>query len=88
MNNKPQRMCVACRSRDEKRALIRIVRTPEGKVSVDLSGKENGRGAYICLNKECIVKSKKTNALGRALKCEIDEDIYSLLESKCDNGTC
>ncbi len=86
MTNRPQRMCVACRSHEEKRNLVRIVRSSDGTVSVDLTGKANGRGAYLCLNKECIAKSKKTNALGRALKCEIDSEIYSLLESKCDGN--
>lgn len=86
MDKKPQRMCVACRSHDEKRSLVRIVRSKEGNVSVDFTGKANGRGAYLCLKKECIAKSKKTNALGRALKCEINPEIYSLLETRCDEN--
>ena len=81
MTNKPQRMCIVCRTHEEKRQLIRVVRSPNGMVTVDLTGKANGRGAYICMNKDCFAKSKKTNALGRALKCDIPAEIYETLET-------
>ncbi len=63
----PQRMCVACRERDAKRALIRVVRTPEGPVEIDPTGKRNGRGAYLCDRPGCWERALKTNMLDRAL---------------------
>lgn len=86
MDNTPQRMCVACRNRNEKRNLVRIVRSANGKAFIDDTKKANGRGAYICLDMTCIGKSKKSNALGRALKCEIDSEIYSELEKRCNGN--
>lgn len=63
----PQRMCVACREREAKRALIRVVRTPEGSVEIDPSGKRNGRGAYLCDRLGCWERALKSDALARAL---------------------
>jgi len=80
----PERMCVACRTMQDKRNLIRIVKTNEGKIFVDNSGKANGRGAYICNNKECFEKAVKTRALNRAFKCEISQETLQVLSNCFD----
>ena len=67
----PQRKCVGCNEMKDKKALLRIVRSPEGEISLDLTGKKNGRGAYVCKNAECVNKLRKTRALNRTFKCEI-----------------
>ena len=69
----PQRMCVACRDHAAKRSLTRIVRTPEGRVEVDPTGKRNGRGAYLCDRPGCWERALKTGGLDRALQTTIDD---------------
>ena len=76
----PMRMCTACREMKPKRELVRIVKTPEGEIKLDLTGKLNGRGAYICKSCECLKKAQKTGALSRAFSCEISAEIYSQIE--------
>ncbi len=77
--HKPQRTCIACRETQEKRTLIRIVRTPEGSVIVDDTGKQNGRGAYLCKQQICWEKGLKGKLLANALKVKIsDEDVVKL----------
>ena len=68
----PRRTCIACRDKDAKRTLTRIVRSPTGEVRIDPSGKQNGRGAYLCSQPSCWRKAVGTPLLGRALKTEID----------------
>lgn len=75
----PMRSCVVTRERCEKKDLIRIVRTPEKEIKIDLVGKMNGRGAYIKKEVSVIDKAKKTNVLARHLECEIPESIYEEL---------
>lgn len=79
VKRKPQRTCLGCRTSKDKNELIRIVRSPEGTVSCDLTGKANGRGAYICPDSACLVKAVKSRALSRALKTEIPEEVISRL---------
>ncbi len=67
----PQRTCVACRQVKEKRALLRIVRTPSGVVEIDARGKMDGRGAYVCPAAVCLEKGLKSTNLERTLKCPI-----------------
>ena len=64
----PQRKCLGCNEMKDKKALLRVVRSPEGEVSLDLTGKKNGRGAYVCPDKECITKAVKEKRLERALE--------------------
>ncbi len=71
----PIRMCVACREAKPKRELIRIVKNKEGVVSVDTTGKAQGRGAYLCPNVSCLEKAYKIKALNRALECEFTQDM-------------
>ncbi len=81
MKKIPMRMCVACREMKTKKELVRIVRTPEGPVEADLTGKKNGRGAYLCRNAECLEKAVKIRALDRALDVKLDaEAVESIRE--------
>ena len=75
----PQRQCMGCRERKAKRELIRIVRGTDGNVSVDFSGKLNGRGAYICPDPECLRKAQKAKSLERSLETPIPEQVYERL---------
>jgi len=82
----PQRKCIACQDRDNKKELIRIVKNKEGHIFLDKTGKANGRGAYICNCSECLKKAIKSNALSRAFKMEIPEEVYeSLIKEIEDN---
>lgn len=69
----PQRTCIACRQKFDKRDIIRIVRTPEQTILVDLTGKQNGRGAYVCHQSTCWQKLLQTSILAQALKTTIDQ---------------
>ena len=75
----PQRKCIACQDRDNKKELIRIVKNKEGEIFIDLTGKANGRGAYICKDSECLKKSIKGKALNRAFKMEVPNEVYEKL---------
>lgn len=77
----PQRTCIACRDKDAKRTLTRIVRTTDGLVEVDPTGKRNGRGAYLCSRPSCWHRALTTPLLGRALKVEIDDASRTTLET-------
>ncbi|MGC4375673.1 YlxR family protein [Fictibacillus sp. Mic-4] len=76
----PMRKCVACQEMKPKKELVRIVRSPEGEVSVDPTGKKSGRGAYLCNQHSCFVLAKKKNSLGNQLKTTISEEVYAELE--------
>ena len=82
----PMRQCLGCREMKPKRELIRIVRSPDGDISIDLKGKKPGRGAYICHSKDCLKKSIKSKALGRAFGVEIPEDIYESLAGQMEEN--
>jgi len=82
----PLRMCVGCRTRNDKRNLIRVVRTPEQEVVVDPTGKRAGRGAYICPRIECLRKAVKSRALERALNVAMTPGILSYLEACLNHG--
>lgn len=76
------RMCVACRQMKDKRSLIRVVKDKEGNISIDETGKKNGRGAYVCKEPECFAKLKKQKSLNKAFKCNIDENIINQIEEE------
>ena len=82
----PQRQCMGCRERKEKRELIRVVRSPEGAVSLDFRGKAPGRGAYICPDAACLKKAIRSKALERSLEVAIPEEIYARLEQEMEEG--
>ncbi len=70
----PMRMCVGCREMKPKKELLRVVRSPEGEVSLDTTGKKAGRGAYVCYNAECLKRALKQRQLDRALEAHLDEE--------------
>ena len=72
----PLRSCMGCNVQKEKGELIRIVKSKDGKLEIDLSGKKNGRGAYICKKEECLNKVKKTKRLERVLDIKIEDEFY------------
>jgi uncharacterized protein len=76
----PTRTCIACRASDAKRGFIRIVRTPDGHVVVDPTGKANGRGAYLCANPECFTVARQRRRLDSALKVNLQDDDYDRLQ--------
>lgn len=78
----PQRKCVGCGEMKDKRDLIRVVREPDGKISIDKTGKMNGRGAYVCANSECFAKAKKARRFEKSFKCQVSPDVYAILEEK------
>lgn len=82
----PQRKCVGCGVMKDKKDLIRIVRTPEGEINLDLTGKKPGRGAYVCPTVECITKAVKEKKLERALEKAISEDVYQKLLAELVHG--
>ena len=82
----PQRQCMGCRERKEKRELIRVVRAPDGGVSLDFRGKAPGRGAYICPDMACLKKAIRSKALERSLEVAIPEEIYARLEQEMEEG--
>ena len=82
----PMRMCVGCREMKPKMELIRVVKPQEGDCALDLTGNAPGRGAYVCASVECLKKAQKTRALERALDAKIDEDVFSQLASRLEEG--
>ena len=80
------RQCRGCQEHFPKSQLIRVLRSPEGVISLDFTGRKNGRGAYICRKLSCLRKAKKANRLGRELGVEIPEDVYLELERELENG--
>lgn len=85
MRKIPMRKCVVTQERFPKKDLIRLVRTPEKTVEIDLTGKKNGHGAYISKSLDTLALAKKNKALQRALEIEIPEDVYQELESIITN---
>lgn len=75
----PLRKCVACNENKPKKELIRIVKNKEGKVEVDLTGKKNGRGTYICSSIDCLEDVKKSNKFSKTLQAEIPDEVYNNL---------
>ena len=82
----PQRQCMGCRERKAKKEMIRVVRGTDGTVSLDFSGKLNGRGAYICPDPACLQKARKSKALERSLEVEIPAEVYGRLEKEMGDG--
>lgn len=82
----PQRQCVGCRTMKEKRELIRVVKTPEGEIVLDVTGKKSGRGAYVCPDMQCLKKARKSRALERAFELSIPEEVYDALEAQMEQA--
>lgn len=81
----PQRMCVGCGEMKDKKALIRIVKTKEGEISLDKTGKKSGRGAYICDDPDCLKKARKNKRIERSFATAIPEEIYARLAEEMEN---
>lgn len=82
----PMRQCLGCREMKPKRELIRIVRSPEGAISLDFRGKANGRGAYVCPSPDCLKKAVRAKALERALETPIPDEIFAQLQAQMEAG--
>ena len=82
----PQRKCVGCGEMKPKKELIRVVRSPEGEISLDLTGKKAGRGAYVCPDTECISKAYKGHRLEKALEKQVNESVYKRLLEELNHG--
>ena len=82
----PQRQCLGCREMKNKKDLIRVVRSPEGAISLDFKGKLPGRGAYVCPDSACLAKARKSRALERAFETAIPAEVYALLEQQMGEG--
>lgn len=82
----PMRRCVGCNEHKPKAELLRVVRDPDGGISLDFKGKKSGRGAYICRDVKCLKKARKTHRIDRDLECEIPEEVYDAMEQELENN--
>ena len=82
----PVRQCLGCREHKPKPELIRVVRSPEGEVSLDFKGKKPGRGAYVCPDPECLKKARKSRALERAFSAPLPDEVWEALEAQMKAG--
>lgn len=80
----PMRQCLGCREMKAKRELIRVVKSPEGEISLDFRGKKPGRGAYVCPSPACLAKARKSKALERAFSTPIPNQVYEALEAQME----
>ena len=80
------RRCIRCGEMKDKRELIRVIRTKESEISIDATGKKNGRGAYMCCSSECLKKAIKTRGLERSFKTSIPQDVYIELEKELNSA--
>lgn len=76
----PMRMCLGCGEMKPKKELVRVVKAPNGEISIDLTGKKSGRGAYICRCADCLVKAKKARRFEKTFSCRIDDEVYGIME--------
>ncbi len=81
----PMRRCVGCNEHKPKAELLRVVRDPEGGVSLDFKGKKSGRGAYICRDVKCLRKARKSHRIDRDLECVIPDEVYDAMETELEN---
>ena len=86
MKNIPQRTCMGCNSKKDKKELIRIVKNKQNEINIDKTGKQNGRGAYICNNIACLEKAIKSKRLERVLNMKINDEIYENLRILINGG--
>lgn len=80
------RQCVGCGEMKNKKDMMRVLKSAEGPIVLDMTGKKNGRGAYLCMNKECLVKARKNRGLERSFKMSIPDEIYENLEKEFEDG--
>ena len=82
----PLRMCMGCGEMKPKSELVRVVRSPEGEISLDPTGKKPGRGAYICPNAECLKSARKKKRLERSLDARIGDEVYNVMEEELNKN--
>jgi len=82
----PTRRCTGCGEHFPKNTLIRVLRTPEGEIVLDLTGKKNGRGAYICRSAACLKKARKSRRIESSLECHISDELYTKMEEELTVG--
>ena len=82
----PMRRCEGCNEHKPKAELLRVVRDPEGGISLDFKGKKSGRGAYICRDVKCLRKARKSHRIDRDLECVIPEEVYDAMEQELENN--
>ena len=80
----PMRQCLGCNEHKPKIELLRVVRSPEGEISLDFKGKKSGRGAYICRDVKCLRRARKSRRIDRNLDCEIPEAVYDAMEAEME----
>ncbi len=81
----PMRMCLGCNEMKPKRELIRVVKSQDGEISLDLTGRKSGRGAYICRNIECLKSARKARRLEKSFSCRISDEVYDSMEVELEN---
>lgn len=82
----PMRQCVGCGEMKSKKEMMRVLKSTENSIVLDMTGKKNGRGAYLCMNKECLMKARKNKGLERSFKMSIPKEIYENLEREFEEG--
>lgn len=82
----PVRQCMGCNEHKPKTELLRVVRSPEGEISLDFVGKKSGRGAYLCRNVSCLKKARKSRRIDRVLECEIPDAVYDAMEREMEQN--
>ncbi len=82
----PLRQCVGCGEMKSKKEMMRVLKTPEDEIVLDLTGKKNGRGAYLCISGECLKKARKNKGLERSFKMSIPNEVYDSLEKEYDEN--
>ncbi|HIR61049.1 MAG TPA: YlxR family protein [Candidatus Faecivivens stercoravium] len=82
MKKIPLRMCTGCGEMKPKKELVRVVRSKEGEISLDLTGRKAGRGAYVCRSLDCLKKARKTRRIERSLDCQIPDEVYDAMEKE------
>ena len=82
MKKIPMRQCIGCGEMRSKKEMMRVIKTAEDDICLDVTGKKNGRGAYLCISKECLQKARKNKGLERSFKMSIPEDIYDTLDKE------
>ena len=80
----PLRKCTGCGEMKNKKEMMRVIRTPENQVTLDVTGKKNGRGAYLCFSRDCLAKAMKNRGLERSLKIAVGQDVFESLERELD----
>lgn len=81
----PMRQCMGCNEHKPKTELLRVVRSAEGEISLDFTGKKNGRGAYLCRDIKCLRRARKSHRIDKVLECDIPETVYDAMEAEFED---